>query len=156
MSLVYLDTSALVKEYVDEVGSQWIRALVAVDRTPAVFTSRMAAIEIACAFARRRREGNLSAADYARALSVSEYDLAYHYNTLEVDSVIIDTARRLADRHPLRAYDAVHLATAWQTNRVLVGAGQSPLIFVAADDRLLLIAQAEGLLTDNPNLHPES
>jgi hypothetical protein len=41
VSVAYLDTSALVKLYVAEVGSNWTRALLIVDRTPTVFTSRM-------------------------------------------------------------------------------------------------------------------
>ena len=60
----------------------------------------------------------------------------------------------VANRQPLRAYDAVHLATAWLLNEELLRAGQPPLTFVCADDRLMTIAQAEGLLTDNPNHHP--
>jgi hypothetical protein len=154
MSLVYLDTSALIKEYIDEAGSEWVRALIAPDPTSTVFVSRLAAIEAACTFARRRREGTLSAADYARVLALAEYDFAYRYNVLDVDLTLVDAAKRFADRHPLRAYDAVQLATAWQANDILHRAGQPPLMFVTADDRLLVIAQAEGLLTDNPHHHP--
>ena len=61
------------------------------------------------------------------------------------------TARRLATQHPLRAYDAVQLATAWLLNRDLLDDSQAPLTFVCADDRLVAIAQAEGLLTETPN-----
>ena len=45
------------------------------------------------------------------------------------------------------------LASALIIDQALVAAGLSPLVFVAADDRLLIAAQAEGLPTDNPNLH---
>ena len=62
--------------------------------------------------------------------------------------------RRLANLHPLRAYDAVQLATAWSLNRDLVNDGEAPLTFICADDRLLAVAQVEGLRTDNPNHHP--
>ena len=87
-------------------------------------------------------------------LALAEYDFAYRYNVLDVDLTLVDTAKRLADRHPLRAYDAVQLATAWQANDILNRAGQPPLMFVTADDRLLAITQAEGLLTDNTHHHP--
>jgi hypothetical protein len=59
----------------------------------------------------------------------------------------------LALQHPLRAYDAVHLATAWLANQELVRTGKPPLTFVCADDRLVAIANATGLLTDNPHDH---
>ena len=68
--------------------------------------------------------------------------------------VTIDIARRLADRHPLRAYDAVQLATAWLLNQNLLQTGKPPLTFICTDDRLIAIAQTEGLLTDNPSHHP--
>lgn len=154
MSLVYLDTSALVKRYVAETGSEWVREMLAYSATPTAFTSHLSVVEAACAFARQRREGLLSPEDHAEVLMALDHDVAYSYNILDVTSEVIDTARTLADEHPLRAYDAVHLATGWLTNRELVQAAQPPLTFICADDRLLDVAVAVGLLTDNPNRHP--
>jgi hypothetical protein len=51
-------------------------------------------------------------------------------------------------------YDAVQLATAISTNEALIVAGLSGLTFTAADTDLLAAAQAENLVTDNPNLYP--
>ena len=154
MSIAYLDTSALVKQYVMEIGSDWIRTLLRTGRTPTVFTSHLTVVEAICAFARRRREGTLSPEDHAQMLTSFEYDSKYLYNVLAVEPAVIQTAQRLANQHPLRAYDAVQLASAWLANERLVQAGRPPLTFVCADDRLLGIAQAEGLLADNPHHHP--
>jgi hypothetical protein len=66
----------------------------------------------------------------------------------------IDTACQLANKHPLRAYDAVQLATAWLSNQALLRMGEPPLTFICADNNLIAIAHGEGLLTDNPNFHP--
>ena len=60
----------------------------------------------------------------------------------------------MLERHPLRAYDAIHLATALMVNRRLLAAGVLGLVFLCADDRLLQAAVAEGLAVDNPNEHP--
>jgi predicted nucleic acid-binding protein len=95
----------------------------------------------------------LSSEDYHQLLAVFDYDVAYHYKLLTVEPVVVDTARQLATRHPLRAYDAVQLATAWLLNQQLMRTAKAPLTFVGADDRLIAVAQAEGLLTDNPNHH---
>ena len=151
MSLAYLDTSAIVKLYVAETGSDWLRALLGSPGTPTMLTSHLTAVEAPCAFARRRREGSLSPRDCVLVLAAFDHDAAYHFNILDVQAEVVNKARDLAGRHPLRAYDAVHLATAWLANRSLVQAGQSPLTFVCADDVLLSIAQAEGMLVDNPN-----
>ena len=153
VSTVYFDTSALVKRYIAEVGSDWIRALFDV-QTPIVFTSRLTVIEGVCTFARRQREGMLSPRDHRQLLTIFDYDFAHRYNILDVETMVIDTARQMANRHPLRAYDAVQLATAWSLNQDLVSNGEAPLTFICADDRLLGVAQAEGLRTDNPNHYP--
>ena len=153
MSVAYFDTSALVKCYIAELGSDWIRTLLE-NQDPNVFTSLMTVIEATCTFARRQREGLLSSDDHHQLLVVFDYDFAYRYNILRVEPVVIDRARQMANRQPLRAYDAVHLATAWLLNEELLRAGQPPLTFVCADERLIAIAQAEGLLTDNPSHHP--
>jgi hypothetical protein len=63
-----------------------------------------------------------------------------------------DQAVELIGRCRLRAYDAIQVATAVVINQTQ--SGLPPLSFVSADDELLLAARAEGLATENPNLHP--
>ena len=152
MSTVYFDTSALVKHYISEIGSGWVRALLT-HQSPTVFTSLLTSIEGACTFARRQREGMLSPQDHRQLLAVFDYDFRYRYNILDVEPTVMDTARRMANHHPLRAYDAVQLATAWLLNQDLLRTGKPPITFICADNRLITIAQAEGLQTDNPNHH---
>jgi len=154
VSVAYLDTSALLKRYVTETGSDWVRAYLTSTTVPAVFMSYLTVVEATCAFARRLRDGTLLPADHATAVQAFDYDITYRYNLVDITPVTIDTARRLANQHPLRAYDAVQLATAWLSNQELLSAGEQPLTFVCADDRLIAVAQTEGLLTDNPSHHP--
>jgi predicted nucleic acid-binding protein len=66
---------------------------------------------------------------------------------------LAEAAGELVGRHPLRAYDAIQLASALQAQANLTQAAGPLLTFIAADDNLLTVAQAEGLLTDNPNRH---
>jgi hypothetical protein len=54
----------------------------------------------------------------------------------------------------LRGYDATHLATAFAINQRLTETGEAPLMVLSADDRLLDVASAEGMLVDNPHRHP--
>jgi predicted nucleic acid-binding protein len=67
---------------------------------------------------------------------------------------VVDLACVLLERHPLRAFDAIHLATALTAQQFLTREGYPALVFISADDRLIRAAGAEGLLTDNPNQHP--
>jgi predicted nucleic acid-binding protein len=98
--------------------------------------------------------GPLRSESYDTLVRAFEYDVTSRYRPLAVLPQTIETARRLAVQHPLRAYDAVQLATAWLLNQDLLDSDQAPLTFVCADDRLIAIAEAEGLLTENPNRHP--
>ncbi|MGQ0572333.1 MAG: type II toxin-antitoxin system VapC family toxin [Armatimonadota bacterium] len=106
---LYLDTSALVKLYVNEDGSTPVRQ--AVDEARLVATSAIAYVEARAAFARRYRERAMSTPDYRR--SVRRFNTEWpQYFRLEVTDVLIRSAARAAERYELRAYDAVHLAAA--------------------------------------------
>jgi predicted nucleic acid-binding protein len=153
VNVAYFDTSALLKQYVTETGSGWVRTYLAASPAPAVFTSSLTTVEATCAFARRLRDGVLTPTLHTTVVKAFDYDITHRYNLLDVMPVTLETARQLATQHPLRAYDAVQLATAWLLNQDLLDSGEEPLTFVCADGRLLTIAQAERLLAENPNHH---
>jgi hypothetical protein len=71
-----------------------------------------------------------------------------------LSDVLIGEAKLLLERHPLRAYDAVQLASALHARNRLLAAGASAPIFLSADTQLLAAARAEGLATDDPNQRP--
>jgi hypothetical protein len=56
MTTYYLDTSAAVKLYVQEIGSGWLKELLVTPRPPVVVTSHLLRVEMWSAFARRLRE----------------------------------------------------------------------------------------------------
>jgi uncharacterized protein len=106
---LYLDTSALVKLYVDEDGSSMVREWV--NDAEAVATSILAFVEGRAAFARRRREKRILPAAHARLVRDLEADWS-RYLVLEATEPVIRRAGRLTEIHSLRAYDAIHLASA--------------------------------------------
>ena len=55
-------------------------------------------------------------------------------------------ARRLAQRFPLRTYDAIHLASAREAKRMLRGAVEGELRLLAFDRGLVKAAQSLGLV----------
>ncbi len=155
MNACYLDTSAFVKYYVNEVGSDWLRALIdASTQPPLLFASRMIIVEVMSAFARRGRDGSLTQAELAVAHDAFRGDCLNRLQIMPPTMAIIDLACVLLERHPLRAYDAVHLATALNAQQFLMTRGYPELVFLSADDRLNEVALAEGLAVDNPNQHP--
>lgn len=154
MTAYYLDTSSLSKRYVEEAGTSWVRGLLASEAGNAIVTARITMVEFHSALARRLREGSIQAGDFSIAIQAFNLHCAAEYRFVELDLNIVRSARDLLDHHPLRAYDAVQLASALRTAHVLQAARMSPLLFVSADDRLNLAAAQQGLAVDNPILHP--
>ncbi|MEK6814759.1 MAG: type II toxin-antitoxin system VapC family toxin [Nitrospirota bacterium] len=136
--MIYLDTSALIKRFVAESGSEIVHSLVA--RENPVATSKIAYVEAHAALARRRRERSLSDRQFALAVSQFERDWR-SYVRMDLSDDVLGLARDLVQRHPLRGYDAVHLASALRLKREI----EEDVTFVAADDRLLRAARAERL-----------
>jgi uncharacterized protein len=154
MSAVYLDTSALVKRYLTETGSAWIVTLTDPSSGNSVAVAEITRVEAAAALAARHRTGTVTLAerDSLVALLLRHFDI--EYIIAPWSDAIADRAVRLTQQHRLRGYDAVQLATALDTQATLLAAGLLGLTFVAADDDLLDAARAEGLVAENPNLHP--
>jgi hypothetical protein len=103
----YLDSSALVRRYVREAGASGLSRLL---RADLLCTSRLSALEITSAVARREREGVLGAADRERILGALSQDLE-RFLLVEVRDPILSRARRLLLHHALRSADALHLAS---------------------------------------------
>jgi len=154
VSIYFLDSSALVKRYVTEIGSTWIRALTTPDARNPLIIARITWVEVLSALARRKREGSLTSDDVAQAIRAFRYDMNMQYQVSELDPPLAEAAGELVTQHPLRAYDAVQLASALRVQSDLVRTEAPALTFLTADDRLVAVAHAEGLLTDNPNHHP--
>jgi hypothetical protein len=151
MTIYYADSSALLKKYVNETGSVWTRQALAAPVV--VITAQLALIEIASALNRRVRDGTVTAHDYARLANDFRNECRDRFQIITLDQALVNLSWALLERHALRAYDAIHLASALVMDRRWMEAGLVAPIFLAADDRLLRAAQAEGLAVDNPNLH---
>jgi predicted nucleic acid-binding protein len=137
--ILYLDSSALVKLYVDETGSKDVRRWVA--HAPVATTSRVAHVEVAAAVARRVRE-QLMADDAANGLrAVWERDMERRLAVIDLSATIAAHAALLAEDYPLRGMDAIHLASAlW-----IKGSIGSPVTFAVWDVRLGEAARHAGL-----------
>jgi hypothetical protein len=155
MTHYYFDTSALVKYYIIESGTRWVRNLID-DRindewANTVSTSALTWAEMISAFAKRHRTKEISTGLYKALVARFLREGRLRYGRLKVNDAVIDLAVELIQRHPLRAYDAMQLATALIFNRALVAEKLPPLVFVSADDVLCEAARAEGLEAENPN-----
>jgi len=135
---LYLDTSALVKLYVDEEGSSPVRE--ALQAAAVAATSAMAYVEARSAFARRRREGGLAAAEYRRAVRFLDTDWV-RYQRVRVTDQLIHAAADAAESFHLRAYDAIHLTSAL----TLAARLEREVVFACWDGALEAAAHRAGL-----------
>lgn len=133
----FLDSSAIVAAYATESKSRRARELL----RGAVAVSRLAEVETVSALARLAREHALPVArrDAVIGAFVSDLD---HWTIVEISAEVTLRARELLVRRPLRASDAVQLASALlMRDRLPRGLDA----FVAFDKRLADAARAEGL-----------
>jgi len=130
----YFDTSALVKLYLAEDGSEQAMALFAAAEVAIV--NALAFVEVRAALAAAVRAGRLEAA----AFETAKADLQTLRETFAVvdPGGMLDAAADTAERYGLRAYDAVHLATA-------LAVAADDLVFVCWDAELSAAASQAGL-----------
>ncbi|MBW4599405.1 MAG: type II toxin-antitoxin system VapC family toxin [Calothrix sp. FI2-JRJ7] len=150
----FLDSSALLKRYVPESGTSWIQSLTAESANNLLIVAQITWVEILSALARRQREGSLSANQASQVKQVFRYQFDTQYRKVELLPTVIEIAGQLVIRHPLRAYDAVQLASALCIMPEISQVDTGTFTFLTADERLLAAAQAENLISDNPNHHP--
>jgi uncharacterized protein len=153
-SAYFLDSSALVKRYVIETGTGWVRQLTRHRPSTVIYIAHITAVEVTCALARRRKGKLLTVARASSLLRRFRQHLAGRYVIVEVTPTLLDAAARLGNAHSLRAYDAVQLTVALEVNRSHQVGGSGPVTFISADRPLNDAATAEGLPVDDPNLHP--
>ncbi len=130
---VYFDASALVKLMMGESGSADVRRLWS--STEATATSLVAYPEMIGALASAYRSGRLSHTHHDRAV-VQAGRLWADIEVVAADEPLALFAGALADRHGLRALDAIHLAS------VLTSEAD---VLVSWDDPLREAALAEGV-----------
>ena len=141
--MIYADSSVIVKRYYEEPGSQQVRERWG--QTDRVFTSKVSYAEVHAALARKRRERGISPVGFRSATEAFESEWS-SYDHVLVDASTLTDVRRLVRRHPLRGFDAIHLAAAvWLKREV-----GSQVEFWVSDERLEAAARKERLAVINP------
>ena len=136
--ILYCDTSALIKRYVEEEGTEFVDYLW--DTASAIVTSIVAFAETISVFSRKFREGLLTHKEYAKTVKNFKVD----YEELVLVSITKDLntlIENLLARYPLRGFDAIHLASATIFTRPEV----EDVLFACFDHNLNQAASKEGL-----------
>lgn len=136
--LLYLDTSSLVKLYVEEEKSDFVSKLVGT--VEIIATSIVAYAEARAAFARRFRENAFTLKEYIQLKAIFDEDWN-NYFILNITGNMVKMAGNLAEKHLLRGFDSIHLASALTLKHEL----GSSIIFSCFDNTLKKASEHEGM-----------
>ncbi len=138
--ILYLDTSALLKRYFKEAGSEEVNSKW--KEGTEIVTSVVTYAETVASIHRKRRETSLPHNILTTIIRLFQKDWKGFF-TVEVNNDLNAMVDKIVAVHPLRGFDAIHLASA------LVVSERVPedFLFACFDQRLLQAARSEGLNT---------
>lgn len=154
MAGFFFDSSATVKRYVRESGTNWTIALFRNSNQNSFYTARITLAEVVSAFSRRLKNQSLSPSQTSKAKMRFRRTFQRKIFKIEIDAILVERAADLAEKYALRGYDSIQLAAALTANDARLSIGATALTFVCADDKLNDAAKAEGLAVENPNNYP--
>jgi predicted nucleic acid-binding protein len=103
-------------------------------------------VEVRSAIRRRERAGDIDPKHATLLLDRFELHMKYRFARLMVTDIVVETAAQMVDRHLLRAYDAVQLATCLELKKTVT----ERVVFVCSDEELPEAAKLERLSTLDP------
>ena len=137
--ILYLDTSALVKLFVDETHSARVREVVA--EAQLTVTHAIAYVEACAAFA---RAAHARGDDALLPALRGNLDIQWKaWEILDATETLIRRAADLAGRYHLRGYDSLHLAAAESTFEAF--RSRMSFHFAVFDDELDRAARQAGI-----------
>lgn len=146
MTIFFMDSSALVKRYMPEKGTGWVRTITASHATHDIALAQITPVEMISAIVRQYHDKQINLAVFQSFRRLVFRHVQNQYQVFTLSNAIVLRAIQLQQSHRLRAYDAVQLATALELEARLQISSRN-LTFVSADSRLLAAAIIEGLLT---------
>lgn len=136
--ILYIDSSALVKRYVQEPGSSDVNQLI--NSSDVVGTSILTQVEMVAAISKAARMKWIE--KISAEVTINDFHTHWEYFTrLYVTPPLAERSARLAWDLGLRGYDAAHLATALHWQEFL----ESDVVLATYDKELWKAALKSGL-----------
>src|SRR2546428_4175685 len=99
MAAYVLESSALIKRYLRESGTNWVRALTDVRAGHAIYAARIAAVELTATLTRQQRAGNVTPADAALGINQVRHAFAHEFRVVEITATLLTHALNHAQNH---------------------------------------------------------
>ncbi len=148
MATFYFDTSAIVKRYHKELGTDVLDKIFEL-KEHGFAISFWTLLEFIVAFSARKRRGQLSREAFNMTVSRFLRDVLERFTIISVNDEIVASAIPLAIRHALPSADCLQLAGAISLKRALQPAREK-LVLLCSDKDLCKAAREEGIEYINP------
>jgi uncharacterized protein len=155
--VLYFDSSALIKHYVQEKGSEKVGKTLRDEEEASrpVFTSVLTFAEIHAALARRAKDRSLSSDEFIRARSNFDSDWVSGLSAIDLGPEVLRIVRNTVDQFALRGADMVHLASAiWLRDTAARTRSRDQLVLLTSDRLLDKAAAGCGLEVLDPEVMP--
>ncbi len=151
MSVLLWDASGLAKRYAPEAGSDTVDTLFQEVTPSGMAATVLGYVETYSILLRKHNRGDISATAYRTAKTALRAEVINEpdFTLLSVDDAALFAGISLMERYSLNSADAGILAVFLRYAHALLS-GAASCLLVAADQRLLRAAQAEGLATLDP------
>jgi predicted nucleic acid-binding protein len=146
VSCYFLDSTAFVKLFVQEAGTDAIIRLMEATEDNRKLISAGTPLEVYAALRRRERVGGISPEDSEAARNILRVEAARMVQQ-PLNPAVLEAARQLLDHHELRSADALQLGAAVVAREMFQG---MEIVFVSSDQHLLEAAKTEHFETLNP------
>ena len=146
MNCYFLDSTAFVKLFVQEAGTDSIIRLMEATEDNRKLISAGTPLEVYAALKRRERVGGIAPQDSEAARNILRVEAARMVQQ-PLNPAVLEAARQLLDHHELRSGEALQLGAAVVAREMFHG---MEIIFVSSDERLLEAAKVEHFETLDP------
>jgi hypothetical protein len=149
MPLFYFDTSAILKRYKSEKGSDVINELFERRKPDEIFVSSLlTAVEVFSSASRMLKGKVLTQEEYDSLTARFLRDFTSLFQVVAVDNALIASSVAVARDYQLRTADAIHFATIRQIRAAVAGADN--IIVVTGDERMIEACRIAGIEVINP------
>lgn len=145
MQNIFFDTSALVKRYYDEPGSEVVDSLVESEDTKVVLTA-IAVVETVSAFRRKYNRDDIPEKAVDELLAAFFDEALSDFLIVPTEEALLTHSFDLILERDLRTLDSLQLSAA-----LSVSGEVEEMTFVCADQELVSVAEDRGLNTLNPD-----
>jgi predicted nucleic acid-binding protein len=142
----FLDSTAFVKLFVQETGTDAIIRLMEATEDNRKLISAGTPLEVYAALKRRERMGGIAVADSEAARNILRVEAARMVQQ-PLNPAVLEAARQLLDHYELRSAESLQLGAAVVAREMFQG---TKIIFVSSDPHLLEAAKEERFETLNP------